>query len=220
VVNHPAVIDTILGEGLTLLHGKPKAGLSELALNYAYAVASGGQALGVFPAFQGDVLYIDIVSGERRIQEFLHAASPDSDPPERLYFAPTWPLIGAGFEGLLSDYLRSHPYTRLVVVDELNDLLPGPVKLRTITEQLSHLSHKHHIALVLVQTTRIVDRSFFGASSGATGMTAALDMLAELRRSDTQADAGWLRLMGRRLDLQFPLSWDAQRSQWSIDDRL
>jgi hypothetical protein len=43
----PFVINHVLPVGVQLLHGKPKSGMSWLALDYAYAVASGGKAIPV-----------------------------------------------------------------------------------------------------------------------------------------------------------------------------
>lgn len=105
-INHPYILKTVsadalattvfepitcivpgyIVEGLTLLAGKPKAGKSYLALNIAYAIATGGQVLGA-EVEQGDVLYLALEDNERRLQRRLDQIEPFRDKPKRLHFA-------------------------------------------------------------------------------------------------------------------------------------
>jgi RecA-family ATPase len=91
------VIPDYIGEGLTILAGRRNSGKSWLALDRAIAVARGGTAMGSVACEPGDVLYIDLENGERRIRsrldtlfsgrrwprlsrlEWLNEAPPDKD---------------------------------------------------------------------------------------------------------------------------------------------
>ena len=65
------VIPDYIGEGLTILAGRQNSGKSWLALDWAIAVARGGSAMGSVACEPGDVLYIDLENGERRIRSRL-----------------------------------------------------------------------------------------------------------------------------------------------------
>src|SRR5690606_9258812 len=73
-------IPDLLPEGLTVLAGKPKCGKSWLALNIAFAVASGGQALGYINVQKGEVLYLALEDSPRRLQGRLGKMT-DKVPP-------------------------------------------------------------------------------------------------------------------------------------------
>ncbi len=53
-------VPAIIPEGFTLLAGKAKIGKTFLAINIAYAMASGGKAFGHIDVEPGRVLYIGL----------------------------------------------------------------------------------------------------------------------------------------------------------------
>src|SRR5215212_6711137 len=63
-----AIVPGYLYEGFTVLAGRQKLGKTWLGIDWALAVATGGIAMGSIPCEQGDVLYIDMENGPRRIQ--------------------------------------------------------------------------------------------------------------------------------------------------------
>ena len=75
------VIPDYLGEGLTILAGRQNSGKSWLALDWALAVARGGSAMGSVACEPGDVLYVDLENGERRIRSRLDAFFSRGRPP-------------------------------------------------------------------------------------------------------------------------------------------
>ena len=81
------VIPDYIGEGLTILAGRRNSGKSWLALDWAIAVARGGSAMGEVACEPGDVLYIDLENGERRIRSRLDTFFSRGKPPRlpRLY---------------------------------------------------------------------------------------------------------------------------------------
>src|ERR1017187_6033291 len=66
------VIKDFMGEGITLLSGRPKGGKSLAALQMAISVVTGKPFLGVYETVKGAVLYVNVDDpNERRLQENL-----------------------------------------------------------------------------------------------------------------------------------------------------
>lgn len=63
----------LLSEGATVFAGAPKVGKSFMALGLAIAIASGGRALSSIPVEQGDVLYLALEDGDKRMKKRLRA---------------------------------------------------------------------------------------------------------------------------------------------------
>jgi AAA domain len=91
-------IEGLVAEGLIVLAGRPKRGKSLLALNIALAKASGGMALGHFPAGEaGDVAFLCLEDGKRRIKTRIEQLMPPDDAwPERLWLTYSSPRQDEG----------------------------------------------------------------------------------------------------------------------------
>lgn len=116
-----------LAEGLAILAGRQKLGKTWLAIDWAIAVASGGVAMGCVECEQGDVLYVDLENGHRRIQRRLETLFPEaSTRPDlsRLEWVTDAPALNDGFIALLDEWRRSVRSPRLVVVDVLQRVKP------------------------------------------------------------------------------------------------
>lgn len=222
----PPIIDQILPAGTMLLTGKPKTRKSWLALNFAWAVAAGGRALGQYQALQGDALYIDLEMGAARLHKRLHVVSPDAEPPKGFSFATKWPAVGKGFEGWMRDYLKSHPFTRLVVIDTLVGIRAARARYedpyeadKKFTQALTDLCHEHRIAMLLIHHSRKSDGSdVTDDASGSTGLTGGVDNFGALRLSRNEKGAGQLLLRGRDIEIDgdLNLKWDARLAQWNV----
>jgi len=222
----PFIVQDILPEGTMLITGKPKTRKSWLALNLAWAVAAGGKALGQYDALQGDALFIDLEMGQKRLHKRLHVVSPDIEPPKGFQFATQWPRIGEGFETWLRDYLKSHPFTRIVIVDTLVGIRPirkryeDPYESdKAFTQALTNICHEHRIAMVLIHHSRKADGSdITDDASGSTGLTGGVDNYAALRLSRTEKGAGELLITGRDIEIDgdLNLKWDARLAQWNV----
>jgi RecA-family ATPase len=70
------IVEGYVAEGLSILAGRQKLGKTWLALDWAIAVACGGMAMGSIECDQGDVLYIDLENGHRRIQSRIKMLFP------------------------------------------------------------------------------------------------------------------------------------------------
>ena len=99
------VIPDYIGEGLTILAGRRNSGKSWLALDWAIAVARGGSAMGSVACEPGDVLYIDLENGEKRIRSRLDTFFSRGKPPRlpRLQWLNEAPL-DENFVEMLEDW--------------------------------------------------------------------------------------------------------------------
>ena len=106
-----------VAEGLGILAGRQKLGKTWLALDWAIAVASGGVAMGSIACEQGDVLYIDLENGHRRIQARINTLFPDErrrPDLSRLEWVNDAPALNKGFLDALDDWRLSVRKPRLV----------------------------------------------------------------------------------------------------------
>jgi hypothetical protein len=81
-------IPSLIGPGLSLLAGSPKSGKTGLALQLAWAIASGENALGSILTHQGDVLYVAAESSMNDLQTRKADVWPLDGWPERLSLVP------------------------------------------------------------------------------------------------------------------------------------
>jgi hypothetical protein len=214
----------IFAEGLNLLVGSPKLGKSWLALNVAIAVASGGRALGKVPVELGEVLYLALEDGPRRLKKRLEMVLGADPAPEGLHFETEWPpLIDGGAEDL-GAWLGMHPDTRFVVVDVIARLR-SPVKSNAdrylidymVAEEVKRVADQHSVAVVAVHHTRkAAADDFIDSVSGTNGLAGAADSIVVLKRSRGQADAV-LHVVGRDVEEQeLALNFDAHIGTWAL----
>lgn len=129
--NYPPIMWVVAGylpEGFSVLAGRQKLGKTWLAIDFALAVATGGCAMGTIECEPGDVLYIDMENGPRRIQRRIEAIYPnDVARPDlaRLDWATEAPALNMGFIPALEDWRCSVPAPRLVVIDVLQRIKPA-----------------------------------------------------------------------------------------------
>jgi hypothetical protein len=226
----PDIVDQILPQGTLLLTGKPKTKKSWLALNLALAVAWGGKALGHFEAQKGDVLYVDLEMGARRLHERLHVVSPDTVTPKALHFATEWPQVYSGCERWLTEWMEQHPFTKLIIFDTQVAIRPPRGRNeepyeheKKYTQVLSNFCHQHGIAMILIHHSRkVAGGDVIDDASGTTGLTAGVDNYGSLSRSPNEKDAGILRLMGRdiRLDDELNLKWNSTIASWCYNNNV
>src|SRR6516165_3778989 len=116
----------LLPEGLCLLVSRPKLGKSWLALDIAIATAAGRFVLGTLkPQVTGEVLYLALEDGRRRLQRRLSKLLPTFNGtwPPGLTFATEWPRSDQGgladIEGWIKDAQERGKHPHLIVVDTL-----------------------------------------------------------------------------------------------------
>lgn len=213
----------ILPEGVALFVGSPKLGKSWAALGIAVAVSSGGQALGAIPVECGDVLYLALEDGPRRLQRRLKRVLINAATPSRLDFATEWPRMDVGGIDAIEDWLKTHA-ARLVIVDTLKRVRPRELSNSRLYDvdydaiaPLGDLALRYGVCILVIHHTRKADSGdVIDLASGTYGLTGAADAVLVLKRGRGRADAT-LHAMGRDFeDKEIALSWDDEISGFRL----
>ena len=218
-------VEGIVPEGLIMLAGKPKMGKSWLALALAIAIAFGGYALGSIPVEQGDVLYLALEDGTRRLQDRLRVLLPDGQAPGRLDFLTECPRLSEGGIALIERWLGEHPDARLVVVDTLKRVRDRAPQNRGLydtdyegAQPLQELAQRHRVTILVVHhfNKSLRGDDWYDAISGSTGLTAVCDGVLALfrKRGDADAQLGVSSRDGE--EAEKALRWDAPTCTWTL----
>ena len=122
------VVPGYLPEGFSVLAGRQKLGKTWLAIDFSLAVASGGCAIGSIECEAGNVMYVDLENGPRRIQRRIEAIYPnDAARPDlsRLDWVTEAPALNAGFIPALEAWRCAVPNPKFVVIDVLQRIKPA-----------------------------------------------------------------------------------------------
>lgn len=215
-------VPELLPEGLSILSGKPKQGKSWLALGIALSVTSGTLALGKIEVEQGEVLYLALEDGQRRIQRRLNDLLGDIVPPPLLHVATKWPPMDDGGLTHLRAWLDVHPSTRLVVIDTFTRFRPEEKRGVGIYRQdysavipLSDLAHERNISIVIVMHNRKTESEDpMDLVSGSLGLSGAGDGVLVMKRERGSADA-MLHVFDRdQEDKTVALRWNIATGGW------
>jgi RecA-family ATPase len=180
------IVDGYLYEGFSVLAGRQKLGKTWLAIDWSISVAAGGCAMGSIPCDAGDVLYIDLENGPRRIQSRIVALFPDERArPDlnRLQWMTTAPELNAGLIGELDAWRQSVANPKLVVIDVLQRIKPPGSLARNAYENdysiwapLQSWATRHRIAVLGLHHTRKGGADDpLEALSGSNGLSACAD---------------------------------------------
>nr|WP_246339979.1 AAA family ATPase [Ancylobacter tetraedralis] len=216
-------VDGYVSEGFSVLAGRQKLGKTWLAIDWALAVATGGAAMGGIACDPGDVLYIDLENGPRRIQRRIDTLYPHGvvrPDLSRLEWVTDAPALDRGFIDALEDWRQSVPDPRLVVIDVLQRIKPAGSASRTAYENdysiwspLQKWATEHGIAVVgLHHTKKGGADDPLESLSGSNGLSACADTTLVL---DMKGGERTLYVRGRDIEeKETALSFDG--GLWSI----
>lgn len=222
--NNPPVIDNLLYTGTYLFVGAPKVGKSFLMAQLSYHVSTGKPLWG-YPIHQGKVLYMALEDGQARLQKRLcRMFGTDVDETDSLYLSINAKQLNAGLEGQLTEFIRQHTDTRMIIIDTLQkirDIGGGKYSYATdyeIITKLKQLSDTYDICVLLVHHTRKqAAEDCFETISGTTGLLGAADgafLLQKEKRTDGKAT---LDITGRdQQDQRLYLEFDREHCLWQI----
>jgi hypothetical protein len=219
-----AAVPGVLYEGVSILAGKPKLGKSWIGIDLANAVASGGLALGQIQVERGEVLFLALEDGWRRLQDRLRTTLIGEDTPPGLFFAVEWPRLDDGGLKGIENWMKKHPDTRLIVIDTLKRVRPQQnVRARLYDSDydsvapLGDLARKYHVSILIIYHTRKSESDDpIDLVSGTLGLTGAVDGVLVLKRSRGSCDAT-LHITGRDFgDKEIALSWNADLTCWRM----
>ncbi|WP_234050734.1 MULTISPECIES: AAA family ATPase [unclassified Xanthobacter] len=201
-------VDGYVPEGLSVLAGRQKLGKTWLAIDWALAVATGGYAMGSVECEAGDVLYIDMENGPRRIQRRIATLYPNAeDRPDlsRLEWVTDAPALDKGFIEALDGWRQSVRQPRLVIIDVLQRIKPAGNASRNSYENdyaawspLQRWATEHGIAIVGLHHTRKGGADDpLESLSGSNGLSACADTTLVL---DRDSSGTTLYVRGRDVD--------------------
>lgn len=213
-----------LAEGLNILAGAPKIGKSWIVLSLALSIATGTPALGSIEVVEGDVLYLALEDTPRRLQRRMFVMIGETEGPERLEFACTWPKLNAGGLDRLEDWLKEHDGARLVIIDTLAKVKGGGNENANgsmynddyaFIASIKALADQYAVCIVLIHHQRKASsEDALNTVAGSTGLTGAADAILVLTRA-RGSDAGYLYVTGRDVEeSKAMLEFEPQTGQW------
>lgn len=204
------IVDCILPIGLGGISAKSKLGKSWLALQLAVDVARGDGFLG-FKTMKCGVLYIDLENTPSLTQERIRTVLDGRDAPKNLYFAHDFNLMGEGFEENLTDFLRSKPDAKLVIIDVFQKVKRGKQLNQTdyeILTKVKRIADSFGIGVCNVYHDRkAVDPTDpFSNLLGSTAVMGVSDFMWMLYKEKREDKEATLAVTGRAiLDASFKL---------------
>jgi hypothetical protein len=199
------IVPGYVSEGFVVLAGRQKLGKTWLAIDWALAVATGGVAMGSIACEQGDVLYIDLENGPRRIKSRIETLFPDErNRPDlsRLEWMIKAPQLDAGFIDELERWRGSVPKPRFVIIDVLQRIKPaGTMTRKRLRKRLCHLDAAAGLGNVNRHRRARIAPSQEGrpleALSGSNGLGACADTTLVL---DSDQNGKTLYVRGRDVE--------------------
>lgn len=177
-------VEGYLPEGFSILAGRQKLGKTWLALNFSLAIATTGKALSEIECDQGDVLYLDLENGHRRIKRRIEEIYPFGSPDlTRFDVVNRAPLLNDGFIDELEAWRKSVSRPTLAVIDVLQRIKPAGERSRNAYENdyaifspLQSWATENRIAVLALHHTKkgAVDDPL-EALSGSNGLSACAD---------------------------------------------
>ena len=180
------LIQGMLAPGLYILAGASKIGKSWLVLQIAHHISM-GIPLWNRKTIKSDVLYLSLEDTERRIQtRLLRICDGETG---KITFATEAEILGNGFEQQITGYMKTHPETKLIIVDTM-------IKVRDIgwcssayaddyafMTVFKHLAERFDTAIVLVHHTRKQEsQDIMEMISGTNGIMGCADGAMVLER--------------------------------------
>ncbi len=197
-------------EGLSILAGRQKLGKTWLALDWSIAVGTGGAAMGKIPVDAGDVLYLDLENGHRRVKRRIETLFPyEQNRPDlsRIQIVTKSPALDKGFIEAAEAWRVSVPKPTLLVIDVLQRIKPAGNKNQNayesdyaIFQELQSWAMETGVAVVaLTHTKKGGADDPLEAITGSNGLSAVADTSLIL---DRNSEGVTLYVRGRDVEEQ------------------
>lgn len=221
--SRPPVIDGLLYSGVYLFAGAPKLGKSFLMAQLGYHVST-GTPLWNYTVKQGTVLYLALEDDYGRLQRRLYQMF-GTDSTENLHFSVAADAVDKGLDEELSNFLREHPDTRLVIIDTLQKIRESGGEGYSyasdyeIITRLKTFADSNGICLILVHHTRKQQaEDKFDMISGTNGLLGAADGAFVLQKKERTGNTATLEISGRdQQDQRLYLTRDPERLVWNLE---
>ena len=225
----PPLVDGLLYRGTYLFVGAPKLGKSFLMTQLAYHIST-GTPLWNYPVHKGTVLYLALEDDYRRLQERSYRMFGTAEN-ECLFFSVSAGQLGSGLDEQLTNFLREHSDTSLIIIDTLQKVREvggdnySYANDYQIITRLKALADGYGICLLLVHHTRKQQSDDkFDMISGTNGLLGAADGELLLTKEKRTGNAACLDVSSRdqpdqRLHLfrnEETLAWELERVEMEL----
>jgi hypothetical protein len=214
------VLPGLIPEGATLLVSRPKLGKSWLVLDLCIAIAADSVALGSLQPAAGDVLYLALEDGERRLHRRMATLLPNANAwPSRLTLATRWRRANEGGLADIRDWCKWVENPTAVVVDTLEKFRSfsggSAQPYHDDVVQLQKLADEHRMAVIIVHHQRKTSADDpFDTIAGSVGLAGAADTILMMKQTERGAV---LHVRGRDVeDSDTLLIFDRTTCRWSI----
>jgi RecA-family ATPase len=192
-------------------------------LQLAYRVSTGTELFGRRTEVS-DVLYLALEDDYRRLQERLYRMF-GADGANGLFIANSSAPLGNGLLSQLYDFLGTHPFVRLIIIDTLamvRDKVSENYSYSTdyaLIKELKDFADANQICLLLVHHTRKMQSDDkFDMISGTNGLLGAADGAFVLYKEKRTAGAAVLEVSGRdQPDQKLYLKRDPVTLGWELE---
>jgi biotin operon repressor len=217
------VVPGYIADGLTLFAGAPKIGKSWMALDFALSIASGNPTFGSIPIRPGDVLYLALEDGQRRLKSRMLAKGIKEAPP-RLHFATEWPTLDEGCIEELEKWADEVENPALIIIDVLKKVrgqTRGNENLyesdyRAMTGLQSFATNRNLAVLVVHHVRKMAAEDPLESVSGTNGLTGAADTIMVLKKDNGTARCT-LYVRGRDVEeLETAVEFKRDNRTWSV----
>jgi RecA-family ATPase len=193
-----------------------------MAMQIAYAFATGNVTLDRKPTQKGKVLYFALEDSPRRIKSRLsmQGANPQA---EGITFITQWETLDKGGLALLHSKITTE-YPNLVVIDTFGRFIGNADhqdigEMTTVVGNLQRMAQIHDITILMLDHHRKAfqnEQSPIDDIIGSTAKAAVADAALGLFREQGRHEA-ILKVTGRDIEEnEFALSWDAKRCTWDM----
>ncbi|MCD7865133.1 MAG: helicase RepA family protein, partial [Clostridiales bacterium] len=223
-VQSGTVVDGLLRSGVYIFAGAPKVGKSFLSLQLAVSIASERPFL-TYGVRGGTVLYLALEDDYSRLQQRVaRMFGEDYCCQEKLFFATDAETIGGNFTTQLEDFIKSHPGTKLIIIDTLQrikDMQGASYSYSRDYEfmaDLKTISDRHHVCMLIVHHTRKREaRDIFNMISGTNGLLGAADGALVISKEKRTANVAFVDIVGRdQPDQKLTIEFDRSKLIWSL----
>jgi AAA domain/Bifunctional DNA primase/polymerase, N-terminal len=218
-------------QGLVLLGGRPKEGKSWFASQLALSVVTGNALADFLPVSEPGRVHLWALEDHKaitkdKVQKLTRGANPDGLRDLLVFEELALPILRGGDE-IIREVLRKQP-AELIILDSLFKLTGSEKQSSDISQRdydvidrVRRIAIDFKCAVVIVMHTKKGARGGSPVENvlGTSGITAAADAVAELKR--TNAKEGKLTIVGRLFAQEtYGMAWHdgADRWGWTIED--
>lgn len=216
------IIPGLIGVGVYILAGAPKAGKSFLALQLSMHVATGASLWGM-PVNQGDVLYLALEDTFERLQQ-RYALVSNYTSSKNLIFCIKAPLLVNGLGDVIKEYCKNSNI-KMIVIDTLqmirsNNKKPSYSNDYNTLAYIRDLASLLNITILVVHHTRKLEADDkYAMISGTNGLLGSADGAFLLEKKIRHESEAMLYSTGRDYpDLKISLNFNKKSCTWYCNE--